>query len=109
MWQRLSLVFAYVAGGLVTSYLTIRDFMDTGIVTHAEIRFTAEGWNPNDLAITLAIGIPFAALLIRKPTTLLLRAVGAGYLLIAPVAIILTASRGGAIAMVVSALSIPLI
>jgi O-antigen ligase len=109
MAQRRRLMFSYIAGGYVTSYLTIHDFLSMGTITHNELRVSAEGWNPNELAIVLSIGIPFAALLIRNPSKVAVRLVALGYLLIAPATIVLTASRGGAIAMTIAGLSVVLI
>jgi len=109
MAQRRRLMFSYIAGGYVTSYLTIHDFVSMRIITHNEVRVSAEGWNPNELAVVLSIGIPFAALLVRKPSSLLVRIVALGYLVIAPATVLLTASRGGAIAMTIASLSVALI
>ncbi len=107
--QRRELMFSYIAGGYVTSYLTIDDYLNMRIITHNEVRISAEGWNPNELAVVLSIGVPFAALLIRKPSSLFVRIVALGYLVIAPAAVLLTASRGGAIAMTIAGISVALI
>ncbi len=109
MAQRRWLMFSYIAGGYVTSYLTIHDYLSIGIVTHHELRVSAAGWNPNELAIVLSIGIPFAAWLTRKPSRLPVRLVALGYLLIAPATVVLTASRSGAVAMTIAGLSVVLI
>jgi O-antigen ligase len=109
MAQRRRLMFSYIAGGYVTSYLTLRDFVSMRIITHNEVRISAEGWNPNELAVVLSIGVPFAALLIRKPSSLFVRIVALGYLVVAPATVLLTASRGGAIAMTIGGLSVALI
>jgi hypothetical protein len=109
MAQRRRLMFSYIAGGYVTSYLTMRDFLSMRITTHNEVRISAEGWNPNELAVVLSLGVPFAARLVLKPSSLLVRIVALGYLFIAPATVLLTASRGGAIAMTIAGLSVALI
>jgi O-antigen ligase len=109
MAQRRRLMLSYIAGGYVTGYLTIHDFVSMRIITHNEVRVSAEGWNPNELAVVLSIGVPFAALLARKPSSLLVRIIALGYLVIAPATVLLTASRGGAIAMTIAGLSVALI
>ena len=102
-------MFAFVAGGYVTAFLTLRDYHGTTIVTQGDIRFSPDGWNPNQLAILMALGIPMAALLVCRPQKLFVRAVALGYLVLAPLVVVLTASRGGFVTLAIAPMSIPVI
>jgi O-antigen ligase len=106
MAQRRWLMLAYVMGSYVSIVATISNFAAMRVIAKGA-RISADGWNPNELAVMLAIGIPFAALLTCKPHRFFVRVVGIGYLLMAPATIILTASRGGAIAMGIAIIPIP--
>jgi O-antigen ligase len=70
-------------------------------------RFAATGFDPNDFAVVLALGIPMAWQLVhgRRPW---LVAVNLAYIPAALLAITLSASRGGAIAATVALLVVPL-
>jgi hypothetical protein len=103
------LMFAYVSGGYIAAFLTIQDYATTAILTHRDMRFTPEGWNPNELAISMALGIPMAAMLVCRPQRLLVRGVALGYLVLGPLTAALTGSRGGLVAMTISLVSVPVI
>ncbi len=105
--HRSQLMFAFVAGGYVTGLLTVLAYAGSTIVSRGDLRFSPDGWNPNQLGILMALGIPMAAMLVCRPQKLLVRAVALGYLLLAPLVVVLTASRDGFVAMAIAATSIP--
>ncbi len=99
------LLSAYVLGCGVAAVSTI-------VVARSEAgvlrRFAAQGFDPNELAMALALALPMAwylALLSRRP---LMRLVYRGFLPVGLLAIALTGSRGGLVASVVGLTIIPL-
>lgn len=101
----LNLLLAYVLGAYVASFQTLLLYHSSG---GALRRFAAGGVDPNDLAMTLALGLPMAWYLsntYRKP---LLRWICRGYLPVAVVSIGLTGSRGGLLASIVALTIVPL-
>lgn len=59
-------------------------------------RATIEGWNENDIALVLALGVAISASLINSDKRWR-RYLAFAYLLLAPIGVLLTASRGGSI------------
>lgn len=101
----LNLLLSYVFGAYVASFQTLLVFHSSGGGLR---RFAAGGVDPNDLAMTLALGLPMAWYLsntYRKP---LLRWICRGYLPVAVVTIGLTGSRGGLLASIVALTIVPL-
>ncbi len=99
------LLTAYVFGSYVSALLTI---IVRPSVAHTTTRFAAEGFDPNDLGMTLALAVPMAwylGITYRQP---LLRWACRGYLLIGVLAIGLTGSRGAMVATMVALLIVPL-
>jgi len=94
------LLRAYVAGSWELAIITIANFATPEAVASGQIRFFAEGLDPNDTARFLDLGIPIAALLIDGETTWRGRILAWGYLPLGVLAVLLTASRGGFIAAV---------
>ncbi len=100
-----ALLQAFVAGSWVLALLTLANFRSAEAITAGQIRFVAEGQDPNDVARFLDLGFPLAALLLstspgkqRWPERLL----ALGYLPLGIVAVLLTASRGGFLAAVIA-------
>ncbi|MGO9339098.1 MAG: O-antigen ligase family protein [Terracidiphilus sp.] len=100
-----ALLQAFVAGSWVLALLTLANFRSLEAIAAGQIRFVAEGQDPNDVARFLDLGFPLAALLLsslpgeqRWPGRLL----AMGYLPLGLVAVLLTASRGGFLAAVVA-------
>ncbi len=92
------LMAAFVAGCGVLAGLTLLDFASfgSGAVSAAEqIRFVAEGQDPNDVARFLDLGFPLAALLFAVERRRWVRALSLGYLPMGLMAVLVTASRGG--------------
>jgi len=86
---------AFVAGCWVLAILTFANFTSAGAVAAEQIRFVAEGQDPNDVARFLDMGFPLAALLFATETRWSLRLLAIGYLPGGLLAVLLTASRGG--------------
>jgi len=105
-WRRLlGLLTAYVLGAYVAALDTIVVYRREGAALR---RFAAAGFDPNDLAMTLALALPMAwylGMTYRQP---LLRWVCRGYLPVSLVALGLTGSRGGMLASMVALLIVPL-
>ncbi|MGD0902777.1 MAG: O-antigen ligase family protein [Terracidiphilus sp.] len=99
-----SLLRAYVAGSWVLVALTLASFSSPEAVALGQIRFVAEGQDPNDVARYLDLGFPLAALLLNREPRWPGRLLALGYLPLGLVAVFLTASRGGFIAALVALL-----
>ena len=97
-----SLVQAYVAGAWVLAALTLANFSSAEAIAAGQIRFVAEGQDPNDVARYLDLGFPLAALLLNSERSWPGRVLALGYLPLGLVAVVLTASRGGFLAVVVA-------
>jgi O-antigen ligase len=104
--QRLAgLLVAYVCGAYVAAFNTILLYRRAA----SELRrFAAGETDPNDLAMTLALGLPMAWYVATTTHRPLLRWLCRGYLPVGLLAIALTASRGGMVASLVALLIIPL-
>jgi O-antigen ligase len=100
------IIQAYILG----SYVAIFDMMVSYFSGQAsDFRIAATGFNPNWLAISLALGIPMAwHLLYKKHDSKLFLFLNTLYIPLTIFAIILTASRGGLIATVVGLTVIPI-
>ncbi|MGH7498429.1 MAG: O-antigen ligase family protein, partial [Gemmatimonadales bacterium] len=103
--KQFGLLLAYVLGAYVAAFNTI-------YVYHSEVglerRFAAEGFDPNDLGMTLALAIPMAwylGMTYRQP---ILRWACRAYILVGIVALGLTGSRGAMLASMVALLIVPL-
>jgi O-antigen ligase len=92
------LLRAYVAGAWVLAGLTLANFGSADAIAGGQIRFVAQGQDPNDVARFLDLGFPLAALLLNSERRPRWRLLAAGYLPLALAAVVLTASRGGFIA-----------
>jgi O-antigen ligase len=101
----LNLLFAYVLGGYVASLQTVLVFHSTGGGLR---RFAAGGVDPNDLAMTMALGVPMAWYLSNTYGKPLVRWICRLYLPAAVLAIGLTGSRGGLLTSIVALTIVPL-
>lgn len=102
-------MFAYVCGASFVVFQLFLGFALGGTVFSFEVfpgRFTSMGYNPNDLALTLAIGIPFAWYVFVNSSGLA-SLVSVAYMPAAVAGILLSASRGGTFAAVVALLVLP--
>jgi O-antigen ligase len=89
-----ALMRAYIAGSWVLAVLTLANYATAETVAE-QIRFAATGQDPNDVARFLNLGFPLAALLVNSEQRWPWRLLALGYLPLGLVAILLTASRGG--------------
>lgn len=99
------LLLAYVLGAYVAAVDTIIVFHSQGSALR---RFVAGDFDPNDLAMTLALAVPMAwylGLVFQRP---LARLVCRAYLPVGLLALGLTGSRGGMITAVVALMIVPL-
>jgi O-antigen ligase len=96
-----ALMRAVVAGSWVLALLTLADFVTAEAFAN-QIRFVAEGQDPNDVARFLDLAFPLAALLFNSECRRYWRLLAAGYLPLGFIAVLLTASRGGFLAAVVA-------
>lgn len=92
------LLRAYVAGSWVLSAVTLANFASPEAIAAGQIRFVAEGLDPNDTARFLDIGFPLAAVLIDSERARPARLLAWGYFPLGLFAVVLTASRGGVVA-----------
>jgi len=97
-----ALMRAYVAGSWVLAALTVANLASAEAIAAGQIRFSATGQDPNDVARFLDLGFPLAALLLNSESRLPGRLLALGYLPLGLVAVLLTASRGGLLAAIVA-------
>lgn len=105
------LMLAYVCGAYVAAINTIIVYRTLTVAPVAlgdtGDRFAAQGFDPNDLGMTLALAVPMAWYLGMTYPRPLIRWLCRLYLPVALVAIGLTASRGALLASIVALLVIP--
>jgi hypothetical protein len=94
------LLRAYVAGSWVLAILTVANLASPEAA--GQIRFMAEGQDPNDVARFLDLGFPMAALLLDSESTAAGKLFSFGYLPAGLVGVLLTASRSGFLAALVA-------
>ncbi|MGC9157407.1 MAG: O-antigen ligase family protein [Terracidiphilus sp.] len=97
-----ALLRVIVAGSWVLAILTVIDFASAHAAAAAQIRFAAAGQDPNDVARFLNLCFPLAALLFTSERRWAGRLLAGGYLPLGLLAVLLTASRGGFLAALVS-------
>ena len=98
---------AYVIGALFVAAVTVWEFqsasMAMSLVT-TDVRVAAFGANPNELALAMVTAVPIALYLLRRGGGGWRAVVNLAYILTGTLAVILTASRAGAIALAVAGL-----
>jgi O-antigen ligase len=92
----------WLAGSWVLAALTIVDLSSAAAVAAGQIRFAAVGQDPNDVARFLDLGFPVAALLLDWEARWYGRVLAIGYFPLGVAAVLLTASRGGFVAVLVA-------
>jgi O-antigen ligase len=90
-----ALLRAYIAGSWVLAALTLSNYVSTDAMANQQVRFAATGQDPNDVARFLNMALPLAALLVNSERKWPWRLLAAGYFPLGLVAVLLTASRGG--------------
>lgn len=100
------LLLAFVAGCWVLAILTLLNYTSASAVAEgqlaSQVRFVAEGQDPNDVARFLDLGFPLAALAFAAGTHWLVRLLAIGYMPVGLMAVLLTASRGGSSAALIA-------
>lgn len=103
----LGLFQAYVLGAYVAAGSTVLNYLTgVGIQEDAE-RFSASGFDPNDLGGILALALPLAWYLASTTASGLQRWLNRLYFVIGTVGILLTGSRGALLAAIVALLVVP--
>jgi O-antigen ligase len=97
-----ALMRATVAGSWVLALLTLASFASAEAIASDQIRFAANGQDPNDLARFLDLAFPLAALLANSERCWPWRLLALGYLPLGFAAVLLTASREGFLAAVLA-------
>jgi len=97
-----SLLRATVAGSWVLALLTLAAFSSPEAIASGQIRFAAYGQDPNEVARFLDLGFPFAALLVISERRWPWRLLAIGFMPLGIAAVLLTASRTGAVAAVIA-------
>jgi O-antigen ligase len=98
-----SLASAYLVGVAIVAILTLWNYQ-SGEQWVSEERYAASGYDPNDMGVTLAIGIPLSSLLTSESFGYkgYKRILAGLYVPLALLAVFLTASRGATLATAVS-------
>jgi O-Antigen ligase len=95
-----NLLRAWLAGSWVLAILTIASFASINAV--AQLRYVAEGQDPNDVARFLDLGFPLGAFLLQDKSSRIWKWMGIGYFPVGLASVLLTASRGGFLAALVA-------
>lgn len=99
---------AYVLGALLVATVTVWEFRSSSFaisLVTTDVRVAAFGANPNELALTMVTAIPIALLLLRRSLSRIAALFNGAYVILGTLAVILTASRAGAIALAVAGVS----
>jgi O-antigen ligase len=100
-WEDLRrLMQAFVAGAAVLAGLTVGTYLFAS--RPDQIRFVAQGHDPNDAARLLVFALPLAALLVHVENGLLPRVLNGAFLPFGTLAVLLTASHSGFLAALVA-------
>ncbi len=94
------LIRANLAGCVVLAVLTVADYASAAAA--GQVRFAAEGQDPNDLARFLDLGFPLAALLLLIERRWWMKTLALGYFPLGLLSVLLSASRGGVLAAAVA-------
>jgi len=107
--RQLHLMQAFIIGAFVASLYTVRNYFLNLNTYYMDLylRFQAFLFNPNHLALMLVIGIPIAWHLANQEDYIKVTWLNHFYVPIALLAVILTASRGAVLALIVALLIIP--
>lgn len=101
---------AFLLGQCTLVALTVQAFLNGSIVQSAkEARFAASGWNWNDMAVTLSLGIPIACEFALASKHIPSRVLGYGTLALSVIGVLLTSSRTGMFGAGVALLALPLL
>jgi hypothetical protein len=97
---------AYMMGAYVSIVNTMREFaMNAGGSVNPQERFNADGWDQNDLAVVLALGILISRCAARGASWPV-RLLAFAYIPLALITVALTGSRGGSIVATIAVLAL---
>jgi O-antigen ligase len=102
-----SLLQAYVLGAYVAGFDTIQNYLSGAAIREDAARFSASGFDPNDLGMMLALAMPMAWYVASTARSGLQRWINRAYFVVGILAILLTSSRGALLAAGVAMLVIP--
>ena len=103
--RQVTLLQAYVLGAYVSAGVTLKNYLLGSVWLNA--RYSAAGFNPNELAMILVLALPMAWYLALSAQRRSVALLNASYLPLAMVAILLTASRGAFITLLIALLVVP--
>jgi O-antigen ligase len=103
----ISLLQAYVLGAYVAAGSTIYNYFTGAAIKTDTTRFSASGFDPNDLGMLLALALPMAWYIASHASTPMQRWLNRLYFVVGTFAILLTSSRGALVAAVVALFVIP--
>lgn len=99
---------AYIAGAWLAALSIFVSFSATNVAARArEARFGGDNWDVNDLALVLALAIPLAFYVANQRVHWVNTWLARGYLMLAPIAIVLTSSRAGIVVMAIAFSGLP--
>ncbi len=102
------LATAYIAGAGLAALFTFASFSAATITATArEARFGGDNWDVNDLALGLALALPLAFYLATQRVHWVSTWVARVYLMLGPIAIVLTSSRAGIVVMGIAFAGLP--
>lgn len=102
-----SLLQAYVLGAYVAAGSTIYNYLTGAAIKSDTTRFSASGFDPNDLGMLLALAMPMAWYIASHASSPVQRWLNRLYFVVGTFAILLTSSRGALLAAVVALFVIP--
>lgn len=103
----INLFQAYVLGAYVAALNTIYNYASGVSLKHAYGRYAAEGFDPNDLGMLLALALPMAWYISSTSASAFQRWLNRGYFVAGGIAILLTGSRGALLATIVALSVVP--
>lgn len=91
----------YVLGALLVAAVTVRNFnaINFARLVITDVRAAAFGANPNELGLAMVTAVPLSLHMLRRWPRGLPALINATYIVIGPVAVLMTASRGAAVAL----------
>ena len=105
--QRLALLQAFVLGTCVSSIGTIHAYLSGTFADDQYLRYAAKGFNPVDLALILVLSLPISLYLSVQRGGVVSPWINRIHLILASIAILLTAARGPLVALVPVLLVVP--
>jgi len=108
--RRTLLIVGYLTGGILSSLLMMREAFVLHEALYSTFRYSVGEWNPNELAIVFAVGLPLSVYLAIDRSVCASRrqvVIAWLYLPLASTALLLTGSRTGLVTGAVGLMGIP--